>query len=67
MGDQGKFAHNRGISFALGYGELAAKLLYCFKKTWIQKLLWCRLGFLLKWYIESFLMDWAKDKKDNKN
>lgn len=86
-----------GISFALGYGELAAKeikqafdkddfsfsqykknilehpmgkclkrrlfiakLLYSFKKPWIQKLLWWRLGFILKWYTEKYLIDWAK-------
>ena len=89
--------YGEGISFALGYGELAAqelkeafdkaefpfsgyrkrilnhpmgkclrlrlitaKILYYFRKPWIQKFFWWRLGFLLKWYIESFLIDWAK-------
>jgi len=89
--------YGEGISFALGYGEVAAeeindafikeefsfsnyrerilkqpmgrclvrrlwvaRLLYRFKNRPIQRLLWWRLGFVLKWYIEHRLIDWAK-------
>lgn len=92
--------YGEGISFALGYGELAAveikeafemkdfsfsgyknritkhsmgrclkrrlkiaRLLYRFQSQSIQKLLWWHLGFMLKWYIEHFLIDWAKSNK----
>jgi flavin-dependent dehydrogenase len=89
--------YGEGISFALGYGELAAaeikealdtqdfsfshykkrilrhpmgiclqrrlriaRLLYRFRYRWFQRLLWWNFGFLLKWYIEHRLIDWAK-------
>lgn len=89
--------YGEGLSFALGYGELAAqelngafargdlsfagyrarilkhpmgrclkrrvrvaRLLYGIRSHSIQRLLWWRFGPLLRWYIETFLMDWAK-------
>lgn len=89
--------YGEGISFALGYGEVAAeeieksfmnndftfkdylnrvlqtpmgrclkrrllvaRLLYRFNYRFVQRLLWWRLGFILKWYIEHRLIDWAK-------
>ncbi len=91
--------YGEGISFALGYGEIAAteikaalkkedfsfskyrqrilrhpmgvclkrrlqvaRLLYRFKSRTIQRLLWWRFGFILKWYIEHRLIDWAKNE-----
>ncbi len=39
-----------------------ARMLYLFHSKAIQRFLWWRLGFLLKWYIENFLIDWAKRK-----
>ena len=89
--------YGEGISFALGYGEVAAeeiekaflnkdfsfnnylntvlhssmgrclkrrlfvaRLLYRFNCRFVQRLLWWQLGFVLKWYIEHRLIDWAK-------
>lgn len=37
-----------------------AKLVYRFRKRWVQKLVWGRFGFLLKWHVEHSLMDWTK-------
>ncbi|MEJ5312134.1 MAG: FAD-dependent monooxygenase [Anaerolineae bacterium] len=90
-------SYGEGISFALGYGELAAHelksafaqndfsfsgykarilnsrmgvilkrrrnlaaMLYGIRTPNIQRLIWWRLNFLLKWYVENFLIDWAK-------
>ncbi len=90
-------SYGEGISFALGYGELAAHelkaafahnefsfdgykehilksrmgvvlkrrrrlaaMLYGIRSSNIQRLIWWRLNFLLKWYVETFLIDWAK-------
>lgn len=86
-----------GISFALGYGELAAqevkdafaqgdfsftnyrnrilnhpmgrclkrrirmaRFLYGMRNRHAQRFLWWRLGPLMRWYLETFLVDWAK-------
>lgn len=90
-------SYGEGISFALGYGELAAHelktaflrddlsftgykeriltsrmgvvlkrrrrlaaTLYGIRNLNIQRLIWWRLNFLLKWYVNNFLIDWAK-------
>ncbi len=90
-------AYGEGISFALGYGELAAReleaafargdfsfsgykarilksrmgailkrrrrlaaMLYGIRNPNVQRLIWQRLNFFLKWYVETFLIDWAK-------
>ncbi len=92
--------YGEGISFALGYGKIAAeaikeafrkddfsfsdfknrilvdpmgkclkrrlmvaRLLYTFRNRRVQRLVWWRFGFVLKWYIETFLIDWAKPKQ----
>lgn len=89
--------YGEGISFALGYGEIAAMeikeaiasgnfsfsgyrnrilkhpmgrclkrrlfiahLLYRFRQSYIMKPLWGPIGLPLKWYVEQFLIDWAK-------
>ncbi|MCX7745844.1 MAG: NAD(P)/FAD-dependent oxidoreductase [Clostridia bacterium] len=86
-----------GISFALGYGELAAaeikeafaendfsfsgyksrilkhpmgrclkrrsqiaRILYRIRSRLLLRFIWGQLGFLMKWYIEYFLIEWAK-------
>jgi len=90
-------SYGEGISFALGYGELAAHelkaafthsnfsftgykerilksrmgvvlkrrrhlagILYGIRNINVQRLIWWRLNFLLRWYVENFLIDWAK-------
>jgi hypothetical protein len=39
-----------------------ARLLYLFSSRAVQRLIWWRFGFLLKWYIENFLIEWTKDR-----
>jgi geranylgeranyl reductase family protein len=90
-------SYGEGITFALGYGELAARelkaaftqhdfsfagykerilksrmgvvlkrrrsmaaMLYGICNINVQRLIWWRLNFLLKWYVNNFLIDWAK-------
>ncbi len=89
--------YGEGISFALGYGGIAAReiaaalenrdfsfsrygrrilrspmgrclrrrvkvarILYLSSSRAAQRLIWWRLGFLLKWIIENFLIGWEK-------
>jgi len=89
-------SYGEGISFALGYGELAAHelkaafthndfsftgykdrilksrmgvvlkrrrrlaaTLYGIRNPNVQRFIWWRLNFLLKWYVNNFLIDWA--------
>ena len=37
-----------------------AKLVYRLRKRGIQRLIWGRFGFILKWHVERSLMDWTK-------
>ena len=37
-----------------------AAILYGIRSPGIQRLIWWRLNFLLRWYVENFLIDWAK-------
>ncbi len=90
-------SYGEGISFSLGYGELAAqelhaafthndlsfagyrarilksrmgtilqrryrmaKMLFGIRDPRIHRLIWWRLNFLLRWYVDNFLVDWAK-------
>lgn len=90
-------SYGEGISFALGYGEIAAqalqaafaredfsfenyraqllssrmgrslrrryklaRVLYRYRHPRVQRLLWQRFGFLMRWYVLNALIDWAK-------
>lgn len=45
---------------------LLARLIYRLRSPVLQRLIWRRLGFLVQWTVQTFLVDWAKRGLDDR-